>query len=87
VPLVVGPDGRRLAKRHGESRIAQFRDRGVPGERLVGWAAWRSGQLEHPREISAGEVVERFDAGRLPRERVTLGDDDLRYLSSGIYRD
>jgi glutamyl-tRNA synthetase len=87
VPLVVGPDGRRLAKRHGESRSALFGDGGVRGERLVGWAAWRSGQLEHPREISAGEVVERFDAGRLPRERVTLGDDDLRYLSSGIYRD
>ena len=41
VPLVIRADGHRLAQRHGESRIAQFREHGVPSERIVGWAAWR----------------------------------------------
>ena len=30
LPLVVGPDGRRLAKRHGDTRLAIYRERGVP---------------------------------------------------------
>jgi len=34
-PLVVGPDGRRLAKRHGESRLAELRDKGVAPDRIV----------------------------------------------------
>jgi glutamyl-tRNA synthetase len=77
VPLVVGEDGKRLAKRHGESRIAQFREAGVPAEKIVGWVAWNSGQIESPREISAAEVVERFDLSKLPRERVVLTAGDV----------
>ena len=80
VPLVIGADGKRLAKRHGESRIAQFREQGVPPEKVVGWAAWRSGQMDALREISAGEVLERFQLGRLPRERIILGEKDLQWL-------
>src|SRR5207244_8880994 len=36
VPLVVGADGRRLAKRHGDTRLASLRERGVQPEKLVG---------------------------------------------------
>lgn len=81
VPLVVGADGRRLAKRHGESRIAQFREMGVACERVVGWAAWRSGQSEVPREMRAEELVGRFDLARLPREPLVLGREDLEWLA------
>ncbi|MCL2648621.1 MAG: tRNA glutamyl-Q(34) synthetase GluQRS [Phycisphaerales bacterium] len=80
VPLVVGADGKRLAKRHGESRIAQFREAGVSAERVVGWAAWRCGQLDRPQEISAVEMVKRFDLGKLPRDRVVIGEEDLAWL-------
>jgi glutamyl-tRNA synthetase len=80
VPLVVGADGKRLAKRHGESRIAQFREAGVRPEQAVGWAAWRSGQLSTARPVAAREVVAGFDLGKLPRERVTLGAGDLAVL-------
>ncbi|HUO09549.1 MAG TPA: tRNA glutamyl-Q(34) synthetase GluQRS [Phycisphaerae bacterium] len=80
VPLVIGADGKRLAKRHGESRIAQFRERGVSAERVVGWVAWRSGQSDSLREMSAAEVLGRFDLGRVPRERIVLGEEDLAWL-------
>ena len=39
VPLAVGPDGRRLAKRHGDTRIASFRAAGWSAERLIGFIA------------------------------------------------
>jgi glutamyl-tRNA synthetase len=80
VPLVVGADGKRLAKRHGESRIAEFRAAGVSAEKIVGWAAWRCGQISQPREISAAKMVERFDLAKLPRERVVLGEADMAWL-------
>ena len=48
VPLVVGPDGRRLAKRHGDTRLATLRAAGVPPERLVGFLAHSCGLIETP---------------------------------------
>ncbi|HVS72872.1 MAG TPA: tRNA glutamyl-Q(34) synthetase GluQRS [Phycisphaerae bacterium] len=83
VPLVIGADGKRLAKRHGESRIAQFRAAGVPAERIVGWAAWRSGQMDSLREIGAADLVGGFDLAKLPRERVVLGERDMAWLAGG----
>jgi glutamyl-tRNA synthetase len=80
VPLVVGPDGKRLAKRHGESRIAQFREQGVTAQHIVGWVAWRSGQIDRPREMDARELVGKFDLARLPRDRVVLTPEDLAWL-------
>lgn len=79
-PLVVGTDGKRIAKRHGESRIAQFRDRGVPPERIVGWVAWRTGQIERPREIAARELISHFDLTRMTKDRVVMTQTDLDWL-------
>jgi len=81
VPLVVGPDGKRLAKRHGESRIAQFRAAGATPGRIVGWAAWRSGQSDAPQEPTATDLLKRFDVAKLPRGRITLEERDLAWLS------
>src|SRR5260370_1051991 len=48
VPLVVGPDGRRLAKRHGDTRLAALRAAGVRPEALLGLLAWSCGWIEGP---------------------------------------
>jgi glutamyl-tRNA synthetase len=39
LPLVVGPDGRRLAKRHGDTRLSTFREQGVAPESILGFLA------------------------------------------------
>lgn len=60
VPLVVGPDGRRLAKRHGDTRLSHFREVGVAAETIVGWAAHAAGLVEDASPRSAGELIESF---------------------------
>jgi len=81
VPLVVGADGKRLAKRHGESRIAQFREAGVSPQRIAGWAAWSSGQIDSQREVAATGIVRAFDLSKLPRKRIILGEIDIGWLA------
>src|SRR6185503_12144144 len=39
VPLVRGPDGKRLAKRHGDTRLEHYRGAGVTAERVIGLVA------------------------------------------------
>jgi glutamyl-tRNA synthetase len=76
LPLVVGPDSRRLAKRHGDSRIAHYRSLGVPAERIIGLLAEWCG-LGPRREMSACEFAREFLLERMPHERVvfTVADD------------
>lgn len=66
VPLVVGPDGRRLAKRHGDTRLATLRAQGVQPQRLVGLLAWASGLLNRPEPVTPAELVPTFDLARVP---------------------
>jgi glutamyl-tRNA synthetase len=80
VPLVVGTDGKRLAKRHGESRIAQFRSAGVSPEKIVGWTAWRSGQIASPHPLSAKDLIQTFAPSKIPTTRITLTASDLDFL-------
>ena len=66
VPLVVGPDGKRLAKRHGDTRIAAYRAAGVRPERIVGWLAASCGWAEEGEEISLAALLPRFDLSTVP---------------------
>jgi glutamyl-tRNA synthetase len=80
VPLVVGPDGRRLAKRHGDTRLAALRQAGVPAEALLGLLAWSCGWNANIRQVSAGDLVSRFTLDTLPREPWVLTGDLLRRI-------
>jgi glutamyl-tRNA synthetase len=80
VPLVVGPDGRRLAKRHGDTRLATLRAGGVSPERLIGLLAASCSLISKPEPISASELIGSFDLAKLAREKWTFTDEHLRWL-------
>ncbi len=82
VPLVRGTDGRRLAKRHGDTRIDHYRAHGVPAERVIGLLAWWSGAADRPEPMSAEGFAERFDPGTMPRDDITFREADDRWLTS-----
>ena len=66
VPLVVGRDGKRLAKRHGDTRIATYRAQGKsPGE-ILGFLAASCGWAEKGESISLCGLLPRFDLGTIP---------------------
>lgn len=67
VPLVVGGDGRRLAKRHGDTRIAAFRERGESPGRILGALAASCGWADRRESLSLGEILPRFNLGTIPR--------------------
>ncbi|MDZ4755878.1 MAG: glutamate--tRNA ligase family protein, partial [Phycisphaerae bacterium] len=48
LPLVYGPDGRRLAKRQDATSLESLRNAGVSQERVLGLLAWWSGFTDRP---------------------------------------
>lgn len=72
VPLVIGEDGRRLAKRHGDTRLAVLREAGHSPERLIGLLAWSCGLRPTAAPITPAELLPDFDLARLPRAPFVL---------------
>ena len=66
VPLVVGPDGRRLAKRHGDTRIASFREDGVKSKDVIGYLAWSLGINPDKKPVALASLVGIFDPAQIP---------------------
>jgi glutamyl-tRNA synthetase len=72
VPLVLGPDGERLAKRHGAVTLAELADRGIDPAEALAWMA-RTLDLAAPGErVTATGLVARFDPDRIPAEPTTF---------------
>ncbi len=67
VPLVVGEDGRRLAKRHGDTRLSAMREAGVKPEAVLGLLAWSCGWLPRPEPIAAVELLPHFRLDTIPK--------------------
>jgi glutamyl-tRNA synthetase len=80
VPLVVGPDGRRLAKRHGDTHLATLREAGVAAESLLGLLAWSCGWLGSVEPIGLGELRRRFQLGSIPCETFVLVPEYLEKI-------
>lgn len=66
VPLLLGPDGRRLSKRHGAPAIASYRERGISAERIIGFLGASLGLLPDPQPITAAELLAVFELAHLP---------------------
>ena len=78
VPLLRGEDGRRLAKRHGDSRIERWRT-GSP-DQLIGLLASWSGITTTPEPMSADAFADAFDLETFPHEDVVVREADLTWL-------
>lgn len=77
VPLILGPDGTRLAKRHGSISIAELRDAGHSPERVVGWLAWSCGLIATPAPRTPGELIADYAPGKIRREPTVLRSLDI----------
>jgi glutamyl-tRNA synthetase len=61
VPLVLGPDGERLAKRHGAVSRSELEVSGWSAEKLVGTLGASLGLAAPGEETSAQTLLDRFD--------------------------
>jgi glutamyl-tRNA synthetase len=72
VPLVFGPDGRRLSKRHGAPSIAESRAAGTTSEQIIGLLAHTLGLAPAGAALSAAALLPTFSLDALPRTKTEL---------------
>ncbi len=66
VPLVLGPDGRRLAKRHGAVTLADREALGECPREVLAWMARSLGLAAAGESPALADLLARFDPARLP---------------------
>jgi len=83
LPLVRGEDGRRLAKRHGDTRISSFHAAGVPAERVIGLlASWCGvGDQADPQPMDAAEFAATVEISTIPTDDAVLTARNIQWLT------
>jgi glutamyl-tRNA synthetase len=88
LPLLHGPDGKKLSKRHGAASVQELRDAGyLPAAvrnylALLGWGAPHSGAQagDDATFLSTEELIERFTLERVSRNPARFDEVKLRWL-------
>ncbi|HEY3865480.1 MAG TPA: glutamate--tRNA ligase [Solirubrobacteraceae bacterium] len=82
LPLLHGPDGKKLSKRHGAASVQELRDAGyLPAAvrnylALLGWGAG-----DDQTVLSTEELIERFTLGRVSRNPARFDETKLKWLN------
>lgn len=82
LPLVRGEDGRRLAKRHGDTRVDTYLAAGVPAERIIALLGRWCGVGPADR-LNSRDFAARLDLRTIPKADIVFTPSDDRWLRNG----
>jgi glutamyl-tRNA synthetase len=88
LPLLHGPDGKKLSKRHGAASVQELREAGYLPEAvrnylaLLGW-----GDQDDETIMTTQQLVERFDITRVSRNPARFDETKLRWMNGRYLRE
>jgi glutamyl-tRNA synthetase len=88
LPLLHGPDGRKLSKRHGAASVQELRDAGYLPEAvrnyiaLLGW-----GYDDETTLLSTEQMIEGFRLDRVSRNPAVFDEQKLRWMNGRYLRE
>ncbi len=87
LPLLHGPDGKKLSKRHGAASVQELRDAGYLPEAVINYLAllgW--GDSDDETILSRDELEQRFDVGRVTKHPARFDEVKLKWLNGKYLR-
>jgi glutamyl-tRNA synthetase len=85
VPLLNGPDGKKLSKRHGAITVEEFRAAGIIPEALLNYLALLGWSYDdHTEVMSRDELIKRFSLERVGKSAATFDYEKLVHMN-GLY--
>jgi len=82
VPLILGPDKKRLSKRHGATSVEEYREMGILPEALFNYLALLGWSPGEDREImSREEILESFSLEGISAKSAIFDEQKLRWMN------
>jgi glutamyl-tRNA synthetase len=88
LPLLHGPDGKKLSKRHGAASVQELRDAGYLPEAvrnyiaLLGWGSENDETL-----LDTAQLIEQFEITRVQRNPARFDEQKLRWMNGRYLRE
>lgn len=87
LPLLFGPDGKKLSKRHGDTSLRAYREGGYLPEAMVNFMSLLGWSLEGDRTIfTRDEAVAAFDLNRVSKNPAVFDPEKLAWLNGEYIR-
>ena len=88
VPLLHGPDGKKLSKRHGAASVQELRDRGYLPEAVRNYVALLGWGTEESQEFfTTEELVQAFSLERVSKSPAVFDEQKLRHMNGRYVRE
>jgi glutamyl-tRNA synthetase len=88
LPLLHGPDGRKLSKRHGAASVQELRDAGYLPEAVDNYIALLGAGFDSDEEhFSLSEMAERFRLERVSKNPAVFDERKLRHINGEHLRE
>lgn len=72
IPLLVAPDGRRLAKRDHDKDLEILKQQYSSPEPIIGYLAYLAGQLNKPEPITAVDLLKIYNPSLIPTHNIVV---------------
>jgi glutamyl-tRNA synthetase len=82
VPMILGPDGKRLSKRHGATAVGEYKDHGILPDAMVNFLAllgWSPGNDDEV--LSRDEMVARFALEDINKKSAVFDTAKLEWMN------
>ena len=82
LPMILGPDGKRLSKRHGATSVGEYREQGLLPEALTNFLAllgWNPG--DEQEIMTPEELIQRFSLERVNRKSAVFDPEKLVWMN------
>ncbi len=82
LPMILGPDGKRLSKRHGATSIGEYREQGILPRALVNFLAllgWNPG--DEQEIMLPSDLVGRFSLERINKKSAIFDPEKLEWMN------
>jgi len=88
VPLLHGPDGKKLSKRHGAASVQELRERGYLPEAVRNYVALLGWGTEESQEFfTTDELIQAFSLERVSRSPAVFDEQKLRHMNGRYVRE
>ncbi|MBR2790240.1 MAG: glutamate--tRNA ligase, partial [Eggerthellaceae bacterium] len=85
--MILGPDGKKLSKRHGATSVEEYRDRGYLPDALVNFLALLGWSLDGETTIIPREVLcSRFSLDRITKKDAIFDETKLNWMNGAYIR-
>jgi len=87
LPLLFGPDGKKLSKRHGETALSHYRDTGFLPDAVFNYLSLLGWSIDGDRTIfSREEAIEAFDLADVSSNPAVFDPDKLSWMNGEYMR-